>query len=104
MKIKVCNNEYIILSDSRQYMLAQDTGRKDKDRAPVLDYIGYYTHIDNLLRALMDREARLSKAESLDKYLEDVKKIRDDIKHCTMCMAQMIGKEKEFKEKLEKFK
>ncbi len=101
MKVKVCNGEYIISSDSRQYTLAQDTGRKDKDGEPVLDYIGYYTHIDNLLRALMAREARLSKAESLDKYLEDVQKAAEDVKYWTMCMAQMIGKSKEFKKKLE---
>ena len=101
MKIKVLHSDYIITSDSRQYMLAQDTGRKDKDGRPILDYIGYYHKIDNLLKALMIREPKLSKAQSFDTYMRDVQKAERDIHRVAKALAQIIGKEKEFKKAID---
>ncbi len=100
MKVKIGKNKYIIASDSRQYMLGTYTGRKDKDGNDVIEYIGYYRTIDVLLRELLQTEARLSSANSLDKYLEDVQKVQKKIEKIAMEMAKLIDKEKEFKEKL----
>ena len=101
MKIKIGNSNYIITSDTRQYMLGVDTGRKDADGRPVIDYIGFYHKIDNLLNALMIREPKMSKAQDFEKYIKDVRKAERDIAKLTNCLAQIIGKESEFKKKLE---
>lgn len=83
-------------------MLAIDTGRRDNDGRPILDYIGYYHKIDHLLDALLIREPKLSQADTFEKFIKDYREVEKDVKRLGNCLAQLIGKEEEFKKKLDK--
>ena len=101
MKIHVGKNNYIINSDSRQYMLGKYTGRKDNDGRDIIDYIGFYTTVEPLLVYLVEKEARLSAANSLDKYIDDYRQIAEDVKKVAAAMASLINSDDEFKKLLD---
>ena len=100
MEIKLGRGKYVIKSDSRQYMLCQDTGRKDKDGNVAYDYLGYYAHIENLIKDLLQRAGYLSRATNFDTYIKDIEKAKRDIEKIALSMAKLIKNEKEFKKLL----
>lgn len=97
MNIKLGRGKYVIKSDSRQYMLLKDTGKKDKDNNIIYDYLGYYAHIENLIPALLQTASYLSRATDFDTYIKDITKIKKDVEKIAVNMAKLIGNEKEFK-------
>ena len=102
MKVDVGKHQYRITSDSRQYMLATYTNRKDKDGNDIVEYIGYYPKIDNLLVALLNKEGRLSEAKSLEQHIKEYRKIANDVHNIAKTMAHLVGNEAEFKKLLNK--
>lgn len=92
MKVKVLNDRYIIGSDTRQYTLALDNGRVDKEGRPILDYIGFYRDIEYLLIALFKQASRKSDAETIEKFLEDVQKAQDDVTKIAHQIGEKVGK------------
>ena len=94
MKVKVLNDKYIIGSDTRQYTVALDNGRVDKEGKPILDYIGFYRDIEYLLIALFKQASRKSDAETIEQFLEDVKKAQDDVTKIAQKIGKLVEKKK----------
>ena len=49
---------WVIIVDSRQWILARDTGKKDKNGAPIRNIRGYYTRLGTALKACAEANIR----------------------------------------------
>lgn len=79
MKIK--RGRFTLMSDRYCYWLYESkTTEKGKHETWDKNVCGYHNDINRLLKAFVDVKIRDSEATSMKKLIEDIKKLRDDLR------------------------
>lgn len=77
------NNDYVILGDSKDYTLALDLHRKDKNNQPVYKSLGYYGTVQTALNGLykhLTKKVVAEKIMSLQEAAKEFERIAEDLK------------------------
>lgn len=73
------NDKYRVTADSRQFNLQKFTGRYDDEGNEVRQTIGHYALMENLVKAIIEKEIKTSKLDDLQQITVHIEKLRDEI-------------------------
>lgn len=71
MKVNIEKNLYLE-ADSNQFILKEYSGKKDTQGREVYNIIGYYVHIDQVVKTLATRKLKKTTAKNLKELAEQI--------------------------------
>lgn len=83
-------DNWVIVVDSRQWILARDTGKKDKSGAPIRNIRGYYARLGTALKACAEANIRARLQNGTTGLSEALQTIREEHERLERFIAENI--------------